>query len=219
MRRSIMSISRKNKREFIYQDRIYYWFVAEDGDYCGEPILTMVSQDRRIILHFVLGQNEPSIFVEKSETLQHGHYSLPFREEGAITPGFIKNLLSWLGEQDETLPQMELKWSFPKYHTENFLPNIDYKGGIVRFINDDEFALDYPIQKQLLRVSYPNSVLLHVDWISGKGFEIAVLREKDDDLDDILQINCVNTVTEWIKPDIEKAVTDILEKWSIETVQ
>ena len=58
-----MTISRKGRRPLTVGSREYLWYVGPDTHDCYQPMLTVVSSDRRVFLRYHLSQSDETRFV------------------------------------------------------------------------------------------------------------------------------------------------------------
>lgn len=100
-----MAVLRKNRRKIKYKDIDYVWYVKADEDHCDKKILTIISQDKQLIITYPIGANPPYI-VSKGKVFQGKkmdgvwhRYRLPFRGEEVIVPKFVVQLISFATEE------------------------------------------------------------------------------------------------------------------------
>ncbi len=98
-----MAILKKNKRKFIIEDEVFFWFVNEADGYSGSPELMIIREDKKVIVTY-------SLFQRKDRTMTrlnfsntnnypklHGSFKSPIWENknGIITPQTIGDIILW----------------------------------------------------------------------------------------------------------------------------
>lgn len=111
-----MAVAKKHRRKIVCRDGVYYWWVRE-ADTCSKMILSIVSDDKRLMILYPLGQPTESrylvsvgrIFKGKATNGCWKRYRF-WELEGigpkqeAVTPGMAARILEWClseGEADE----------------------------------------------------------------------------------------------------------------------
>lgn len=96
-----MSILTKNRRKIICGGRQYVWYVKPDEDFCGRPVLHIISSDKKLILAFPL-DTEKFYVVNQGKVFQNTvfdgswkRYAVPIERVLSITPKFIMKLVDW----------------------------------------------------------------------------------------------------------------------------
>ena len=113
-----MTISRKGRRRIIVNARQYLWYVAPDEDDCFEPMLTVVSTDRRVFLRYHITQSDDVRFVMVlgPEFCVPGcggpwrRFRCPeFGSPDSITPKDVRALIEWALRPGES--PAEVDWT------------------------------------------------------------------------------------------------------------
>jgi len=85
-----MGVPKKNKRKIIVDEKIYYWFTANDR--WNEPLAHIISDDRT----FIASCNLYCPVLKIIKDNKYGQRTIPVpdgMEEIAFTPKFISNLI------------------------------------------------------------------------------------------------------------------------------
>lgn len=113
-----MAVRTKGRRKFEVDGRPYVWFVGDDDD-SADKILHVISHDKRLIVHYHLGQEDPerrfaiALGQEFGGVVMNGiwrRFLCPRWEsdEGKVTPRDVRRLILWsLSEQE---PRVEVDW-------------------------------------------------------------------------------------------------------------
>ncbi len=110
-----MSICKKGRRKIVCGDKHYIWYVSL-GDDSPYYVLSVASDDKRLIISCPLGMNIPYIIVhggkyfqgEKVDGFWHRRL-IPFAVPEIITPGFVAKLIDWAEHAE---PTEEIKWDW-----------------------------------------------------------------------------------------------------------
>ena len=93
-----VSVSIKNKRTIIVDDRTFVWYIAED-DESDHLILNIISNDKKIICSVPM-DTPTAYLISKGNELQGKktsgtweRYRLPFVIPKIITPGFVSEVI------------------------------------------------------------------------------------------------------------------------------
>ncbi|RYZ78648.1 MAG: hypothetical protein EOP04_29310 [Proteobacteria bacterium] len=112
-----MSISTKGRRKITVHRRDFVWFVGEDLDWPGGHLLHVISDDKKFIVNYHLGQREGERFlpVKGREFL-----GLPdaggcwiyvlypaWGNDSTITPDSVHRLINWSLNQEKTLVRVD----------------------------------------------------------------------------------------------------------------
>ncbi|ULO05363.1 hypothetical protein H1230_19950 [Paenibacillus sp. 19GGS1-52] len=102
-----MGVNTKGKRKFVHGEKSYFWYVKEDDEDYGRIKLFIVSDDKKFIVSYEVGQSQkeriPYIVVMGLEFggLENGVRSswvrvqTPLWDDDVITPGLVKNIIKW----------------------------------------------------------------------------------------------------------------------------
>lgn len=111
-----MSVAKKNRRKLVREGRLFVWWVQEDRDSL-DLILHVVSEDKRFIAHYVLGQEEAErlIIILGSEFAgadtggNWSRFHCPcFDPHAVVTPGNVRQLIDWCLTDEG--PRSPLRW-------------------------------------------------------------------------------------------------------------
>ena len=104
-----MSVLQKNRRKIKYNGPDYLWYVKPDEDYCDKLILSIASNDKKLVLAYPIGA-EKAYVVSKGKTFQgeksdgNWHrYLIPFETTEMITPKFVSKLISFAIEESNAI--------------------------------------------------------------------------------------------------------------------
>lgn len=98
-----MAVATKNLRKLRHKERDFVWFVAPDTD-SGDLILHVVSDDKKFLVHYVLGQRSDQAlivvigpeFAGASTGRNHTRFRCPrFETNGIATPSAVVRLIDW----------------------------------------------------------------------------------------------------------------------------
>jgi hypothetical protein len=111
-----MSVAKKQRRKLMRDDREFIWWVALDYD-SNDMILHIVSDDKKFMAHYVLGQQDQERLViilgpEFSGATTGGswqRFRCPcFDPHGVATPSGVRKLIDWCLAGDEV--RAPLSW-------------------------------------------------------------------------------------------------------------
>ena len=112
-----VSVSIKNKRTIIVDDRTFVWYIAED-DESDHLILNIISNDKKIICSVPM-DTPTAYLISKGNELQGKktsgtweRYRLPFVIPKIITPGFVSEVIQWIMNGDG---MEQISWNQEKY--------------------------------------------------------------------------------------------------------
>lgn len=96
-----MGVCRKGRRQILYNDKSYVWYVKEDEEMEGRIMLNVISDDKRMILAYSVGDG--TSFVMSKGTFFQGRkttgccelYHYPQNPEIVIAPYFVRELIAW----------------------------------------------------------------------------------------------------------------------------
>ena len=101
-KRGNMGVSKKGRRRIQYKDQTFVWWVSEDDDDFGTVRLKVVSDDKKIVLSYRVGEGD--YYVRSEGRLFQGKerfgcwklYEYPLKEPPLIvTPRFVHELSAW----------------------------------------------------------------------------------------------------------------------------
>lgn len=172
-----MAISKKRKRQIVYNGQSYLWFVKEDDD-SFDTYLYIISTDKKLQLTYRTNQiNDcfiaPKIFVKQSEKLKYGLYQFfpPISDE-FISAHNVRAILNWHNEQNSDIEPIVFKYDSNPFN------GIDFKSGIVMHIEND-FSNE-TLREDMLQVTFPENYILDVGWYGTmKGFIIFIIKNND----------------------------------------
>ncbi|SKA98544.1 hypothetical protein SAMN02745166_02792 [Prosthecobacter debontii] len=110
-----MSISTKSRRKLVRDGRLFVWWVAPDLD-STDMVLHVVSDDKRFITHYVLGQDDTTSLLivlgsEFSGAPTGGcwtRFRCPrFDMDGVILPSGVRSLIDWCLTSDAARHPLE----------------------------------------------------------------------------------------------------------------
>jgi hypothetical protein len=102
-----MGVNTKGKRKLVHRGMSYFWYVKEDDEDFGRIKLFIVSEDKRFIVSYEVGQSKqeriPFIVVMGLEFggLENGVRSgwvrvqTPLWDDEVMTPGLVKTIIDW----------------------------------------------------------------------------------------------------------------------------
>ncbi|MEW4370728.1 hypothetical protein [Paenibacillus kandeliae] len=102
-----MAISSKGRRKIVCLDRDFYWYVAPDWEDAGQIKLHIISQDRKFVVSYHIGQSHqtdclPFIVVQGKQfeglAMDNGYYKrvlTPLWEDDVITPATVAKIIHW----------------------------------------------------------------------------------------------------------------------------
>ena len=180
-----ITISSKNKRKFIYNKKLYYWYISFSTDY-DIPYIQIIENNRNLSITYKVNQiNDdficPKISIIKSNKLKSGQYKFsPPLEDEIITPKTISKILDWYEKQDTSISPIKYNWDKVS------LTDINYKSGELCFINDDFENRT----EDMLQVKYPNNYILDFGWYgSENGYIIFIIKDNNWD-EPIKRVHC-----------------------------
>lgn len=103
-----MAVATKKRRRLIRENRLFIWHVLPDED-STDCILHVFSDDKRFMVHYVLGQNESRALVvvigKEFAGAETGGCWTRFRcpsfdKHGVIGPGGVRCLIDWCLSED-----------------------------------------------------------------------------------------------------------------------
>lgn len=110
-----MGINSKGRRKIKYSGKEYYWNVQEDAEDYGRINLSIVSEDKKLIVSYNVAQSNhdksPHIVIKGTEFVGlENHYrqgwtrvQTPIWDDRIITPGLVRTIIEWC-----LLPKEEL---------------------------------------------------------------------------------------------------------------
>lgn len=96
-----MAVRLKKRRKIICGGKTYIWYVCRDGAYCDEPVLHIISDDKKLILSCPLREerayviSEGACFQGRTGDGVRKRYLLPMKLPAAVTPGFAAECVAW----------------------------------------------------------------------------------------------------------------------------
>ena len=112
-----VSVSIKNKRTIIVDDRTFVWYIAED-DESDHLILNIISNDKKVVCSVPM-DTPTAYLISKGNELQGKktsgtweRYRLPFVIPKMITPGFVSEVVQWIINGNE---MEQICWDQEKY--------------------------------------------------------------------------------------------------------
>lgn len=97
-----MGVSKKGRRNIEYNNQTDVWWVGKDDDSCDQVWLNIVSDDKRIVLSYRVGEGDffiiskGRIFQGKETSGRWEYYEYPMRQlPFAVTPSFVYDLIAW----------------------------------------------------------------------------------------------------------------------------
>lgn len=101
-KRGNMGVSKKGRRRIQYKDQTFVWWVSEDDDDFGTVRLKVVSDDKKIVLSYRVGEgdyyvrSEGRLFQGKERSGCWELYEYPLKEPPiVVTPRFVHELIAW----------------------------------------------------------------------------------------------------------------------------
>ena len=101
-KRGNMGVSKKGRRRIQYKDQTFVWWVSEDDDDFGTVRLKVVSDDKKILLSYRVGEgdyyvrSEGHLFQGKKRSGCWELYEYPLKEPPiVVTPRFVRELIAW----------------------------------------------------------------------------------------------------------------------------
>ena len=101
-KRGNMGVSKKGRRRIQYKDQTFVWWVSEDDDDFGTVRLKVVSDDKKIVLSYRVGEgdyyvrSEGRLFQGKERSGCWELYEYPLKEPPiVVTPRFVHELIVW----------------------------------------------------------------------------------------------------------------------------
>ena len=110
-----MAVSKKGKRSFLYNGKVFYWYMKLTDDYMYSnnlPLLHIISEDKRLILSYQPKQqiHNPFIIVKKGmitgfESIEGiwKRIMVPKWNDDVITPSFVNRLLDWFYDDKKSV--------------------------------------------------------------------------------------------------------------------
>ena len=198
-----MSFNKKGKRKIIYNEEVFYWYIKRDEGYSFSDYLTIIKEDRSVILYYRVNQISdefihPKIFIQKSSRLKTGLYCFfPPLPDEIITPKTVSEILKWHEQCNVSITPV-------KYQPSDFsLADIDYKTGKITYISDD---FKNP-SEDMLQVTYPKGYILDLGWYgSSNGYIICIIKDKNWEV----PVKKVHTGFYSLKEILENAVNYIM---------
>ena len=198
-----MSFSKKGKRKIIYNEEIFYWYIKRDEEYSFSDYLTIIKEDRSLVLCYRVNQISdefihPKIFIQKSSRLKTGLYCFfPSLTDEIITQKIVSEILKWHKRCDVSIPPV-------KYQPSDFLlTDVDYKTGKITYISDDFKNLS----EDMLFVEYPGGYILDLGWYgSFNGYIIYIIKDKNREI----PVKKIHTDFYHLKEILENAVDYIM---------
>ena len=99
-----MTISRKTRRVLELDGREYVWYVRPDAENFGAITLTVISEDRRFHVQYILGQSPEGRYVtvigrefrDAAVGGVHQRFRSPeFGDGDTVTPRDVRSLVEW----------------------------------------------------------------------------------------------------------------------------
>ncbi|KQO14718.1 hypothetical protein [Paenibacillus sp. Leaf72] len=116
-----MGINKKGRRKIVCNARLFYWYVQPDYDDCGQIKLNIVSDDKKWIVSYEVGQSKnpktPHIVIKgrEFEGLDRSGWQgwmrvqTPIWEDTIITPELVKTIIEWCFHKKERLIVVDWK--------------------------------------------------------------------------------------------------------------
>lgn len=116
-----MGVNSKGKRKLEHGGRTYYWNVKLDPEDYRQINLSIVSEDKKLVLSYHVGQTNndarPYIVVKGIELgglencYRQGWVRVltPYWDDNIITPGLVKTIIEWCLLQKELLELVDWK--------------------------------------------------------------------------------------------------------------
>ncbi|BFT74550.1 hypothetical protein [Paenibacillus sp. P36] len=102
-----MGVKTKGRRKLEYNGKMYYWNVQEDDEDYGRINLSIVSEDKKLIVSYRVAQSDnhktPHIVIQgkefggiENQVLQGWvRVQTPIWDDRIITPGLVKTIIEW----------------------------------------------------------------------------------------------------------------------------
>ncbi|WP_141505217.1 hypothetical protein [Paenibacillus luteus] len=102
-----MGVNPKGKRKLEFSGRIYYWNVEQDAEDYGRINLSIVSEDKKLIVSYHVGQSNndtrPFIVVKGIEFGGLENHSrkgwvriqTPIWNDNIVTPSLVRTIIEW----------------------------------------------------------------------------------------------------------------------------
>ncbi len=97
-----MGVSKKGRRNIKYNNQTYVWWVGKDDDSCDQVWLNIVSDDKRIVLSYRVGEGDffiiskGKMFQGKETSGRWEYYEYPMNPPPfTVTPSFVYDLIAW----------------------------------------------------------------------------------------------------------------------------
>lgn len=116
-----MGVSTIGKRKLINKGRVFYWSVKEDIEDYGKIILHVVSEDKKFIISYAIGQSllEKNAFIVIQGTEFEGlvgyerlgwtRVLTPSWEDTIIKPSLVVKIIDWCFEKKEEITIIDWK--------------------------------------------------------------------------------------------------------------
>ncbi|MDO3411248.1 hypothetical protein QWJ34_15895 [Saccharibacillus sp. CPCC 101409] len=114
-----MSVRSKGKRKIVRNGRLFYWKVGEDLEDEGRIKLRLISDDRRLVVTYEVGQSasglaRPMMVIEGKEFagLEDREdvrcvVRTPVWDDAIITPGLVGTIIDWCAAPKESVEIIE----------------------------------------------------------------------------------------------------------------
>ncbi|MBY0202416.1 hypothetical protein J2T16_004496 [Paenibacillus intestini] len=116
-----MGVSKKHKRSIIRANRLFFWYVKPDLDDEGIMKLHIISEDRKFIVAYEVGQcirghlEVPMLVIIGKEFegwtadyMGHRRVRTPVWNDGVVTPRLIGKIIDWCLMKDKEV--ISLNW-------------------------------------------------------------------------------------------------------------
>ncbi|ETT54812.1 hypothetical protein C162_03899 [Paenibacillus sp. FSL R7-269] len=122
-----MGVNSKGKRKLEHSGRTYYWNVQLDPEDYGQTNLNIVSEDKKLVLSYNLGQANknvrPFIVVKGLEFEGLDNYYrqgwvrvlTPYWDDNIITPGLVKTIIEWCLLKKDLLELIDWRGEIQQY--------------------------------------------------------------------------------------------------------
>ncbi|WP_235218343.1 hypothetical protein [Paenibacillus sp. FSL R7-269] len=126
-RKRILGVNSKGKRKLEHSGRTYYWNVQLDPEDYGQTNLNIVSEDKKLVLSYNLGQANknvrPFIVVKGLEFEGLDNYYrqgwvrvlTPYWDDNIITPGLVKTIIEWCLLKKDLLELIDWRGEIQQY--------------------------------------------------------------------------------------------------------
>jgi hypothetical protein len=109
-----MGISKTGRRKITREGKGYLWFVAKDPECCDLRVITVMQEDKGLIIKYPIDVEKDKSYVvvlkDSSRKLCNGcwsrYWSPRFCHNGSASSATIKNLLNWI--LDDTIVKEKL---------------------------------------------------------------------------------------------------------------